>query len=96
MLCRDFVSNIKIKEKEWGNLKIFIEYIIPIIVFNFIAAFYIFLFIGNFNFFNPFVIYKKRKVNWFGALLIAIIFNIMFPFVALLYWIYKICTVGRK
>lgn len=50
----------------------------------------------NFSFVNPFVIYKNIKMNWFGTILLAIIFNIMFPLIAVLYWFYKLVTVGRK
>lgn len=50
----------------------------------------------NCSFVNPIVIYKNIKVNWFGAWLLAIVFNISFPLAAIPYWIYKICTVGRK
>ena len=52
--------------------------------------------VGNFSFVNPKVIYKNIKVNWFGAWLLAVIFNILLPLVAIPYWIYKLCTVGRK
>ena len=51
---------------------------------------------GNFSYVNPIVIYKNVKVNWFGASIIAILFNVGLPAVAIPYWIYKICTVGRK
>lgn len=45
---------------------------------------------------NPLVIYKGMHVNWFGAILLAVIANVMsLPF-ALLYWLYKLCTVGRN
>lgn len=48
------------------------------------------------EFVNPIYLYKKYKVNWFGAVLITILFNILcLPF-ACCYWIYKLCTVGRK
>ena len=50
----------------------------------------------NFSFVNPFVIYKNIKMNWFGTILLTIIFNIMFPLIAVLYWFYKLVTVGRK
>lgn len=50
----------------------------------------------NFSFVNPKVIYKRVKVNWFGAWFIAITITILIPAVAIPYWIYKICTVGRK
>lgn len=48
------------------------------------------------EFVNPIYLYTKFKVNWFGAGLIAIVFNILcFPF-SCCYWLYKLCTVGRK
>ena len=50
---------------------------------------------ANPSFVNPIVIYNNIKVNWFGAWLLAIVCNVVFPFVAIPYWIYKICTVGR-
>lgn len=49
----------------------------------------------NFSFVNPMVIYDNIMVNWFGAWLLAIVFNILLPTVSIPYWIYKICTVGR-
>lgn len=51
---------------------------------------------NNFSFVNPIVIYKNLEVNWFGAILLTIIFNAFFPIISIPYWIYKICTVGRK
>lgn len=48
------------------------------------------------RFVNPIFIYNKIKVNWFGAWLLAIILNILLPAVAIYYWIYKLCTIGRK
>ena len=49
----------------------------------------------NPSFVNPIVIYNNIKVNWFGAWLFAIVCNVALPSVAIPYWIYKICTVGR-
>ena len=49
----------------------------------------------NLSFVNPIVIYNKIKVNWFGAWLLAIVCNVVLPVIAIIYWIYKICTVGR-
>ena len=51
---------------------------------------------ANLSFVNPIVIYKNIKVNWFGAVLLTVIANLLFPTVSIPYWIYKICTVGRK
>ena len=46
--------------------------------------------------FNPNRIYRSHKVNWFGAYLLAISsFLCMTPF-ALMFYIYKLCTIGRK
>ena len=49
-----------------------------------------------FSLVNPKVIYRKIPVNWFGVILLTIIFNVCFVIVSVPYWIYKICTVGRK
>ena len=50
---------------------------------------------GNFSFVNPKVIYDNIGVNWFGAWLLGIVCNILLPVIAIPYWIYKLCTVGR-
>ena len=49
-----------------------------------------------FTFVNPKVIYKNLHVNWFGTMLLTIIFNILLPVISIPYWIYKLCTIGRK
>lgn len=49
-----------------------------------------------FSLVNPKVIYKEIPVNWFGVILLTIIFNVCFVIVSVPYWIYKICTLGRK
>lgn len=46
--------------------------------------------------FNPNEIYKSVKVNRFGAYFLAIVAIICITPVALVFWIYKLCTVGRK
>ena len=51
---------------------------------------------ANFSFVNPIVIYNKTKLNWFGAVVLTVIFNVLLPAVSIPYWIYKIFTVGRK
>ena len=45
---------------------------------------------------NPKVIYKNLHVNWFGTMLLTIIFNILLPVISIPYWICKLCTIGRK
>ena len=47
------------------------------------------------EFLNPLYLYSKWKVNWFGASFLALIFNLLTLPVAIFYWIYKLCTVGR-
>ena len=47
-------------------------------------------------FMNPNVLYNTGKVNWFGAYFLAIIFSIIFLPVAIVYWFYKLYTVGRR
>ena len=48
------------------------------------------------EFVNPLVIYKQTKVNWFGAFFLATLYGMMCPICAAGYWLYKLCTVGRK
>ena len=50
----------------------------------------------SFAFVNPFYLYKTIKVNWFGAFLMGSIFSILLPMISIPYWIYKLCTVGRR
>ena len=45
---------------------------------------------------NPCWMYVYYHVNWFGAILLALIFNALCPLGAAGYWIYKLCTVGRR
>ena len=51
---------------------------------------------GNFSFVNPIVIYEHVRVNWFGAILICILLNLLLPAISIPYWIYKLVTVGRS
>ena len=50
----------------------------------------------DFSFMNPIKIYKTYRVNYLGAALICIIYNLLCPVGSIGYWLYKICTVGRK
>lgn len=47
-------------------------------------------------FVNPFFIYKKVKVNWFGAFVLAFVNSLICPTGTIGYWFYKLCIVGRK
>ena len=52
-----------------------------------------------FEYVNPVFIYKHNRVNWFGAIMVCLIYSLICPIVTICYWIYKfiyfICTVGR-
>lgn len=46
--------------------------------------------------YNPITIYKRYKVNYFGCFFLTLLFHIIFPWSAPVFWLYKLCTVGRK
>lgn len=75
------------------------DYIILIIIWN-IVGFAIHLGFMTDDLFcmvNPVNVYKYHKsLNWFGALLVTLLYNIMCPVGTLCYWFYKLCTIGRK
>lgn len=48
------------------------------------------------EFFNPCFIYKHAHVNWFGAIMLTIFYNVLLPVCSVCYWFYVLCTVGRK
>lgn len=46
---------------------------------------------------NPYWVYNYCKsVNWFGATVLALLCTVASPIMALIYWFYKLCTVGRR
>ena len=46
---------------------------------------------------NPYWAYKYYKnVNWFGACVVSLAFTALRPPLAIIYWFYKLCTIGRK
>ena len=54
-----------------------------------------FLQVDDFRFLNPIWVYKNIKVNIFGTIFLTVLFNIIILPYALIYWFYKLCTVGR-
>ena len=48
------------------------------------------------EFVNPLIIYKRTRVNWFGAFFLATLYGVMCPVATFIYWLYKLCTVGRR
>ncbi len=46
---------------------------------------------------NPYYSYKYHEsVNWFGAIVLSLLYAAFCPIGALCYWFYKLCTIGRK
>lgn len=43
---------------------------------------------------NPLFNKENYAVNWFGAIMISLFFNLICPVASLIYWFYKLCTVG--
>lgn len=48
------------------------------------------------EFVNPIFVYKHNRVNWFGAIVVSIVYGLICPVATAGYWFYKLCTVGRK
>lgn len=53
--------------------------------------------------FNPIVIYREHKVNYFGCFMLMIFYHAIFSPFAIGYWVYMLgkffmwlCTVGRR
>ena len=46
--------------------------------------------------FNPIRVYKENNVNWLGCIMLVLLAHFLFLPIAIIYWIYKLCTVGRK
>lgn len=46
---------------------------------------------------NPYWAYKYHKgVNWFGAIMLSLLYTALCPIGAVCYWFYKLCTIGRR
>ena len=46
--------------------------------------------------FNPIVLYNKTRLNVFGTILAILILHLLWLPYALCYWLYKLCTMGRR
>jgi hypothetical protein len=47
--------------------------------------------------FNPVENYRRwTNINWFGVILLTFLLNVICPGLAVCYWFWKLCTVGRK
>lgn len=75
--------------------------IILLVIWNFVGLFILGMssrigYILEVDRLNPLYIYKDRRVNWFGAFVVALIMNVICPIVSVVYWFSKLCTVVRK
>ena len=48
------------------------------------------------NSFNLIRVYKEFNLNWFGCIILVLLAHLLFLPIAIIYWFYKLCTVGRK
>jgi hypothetical protein len=48
------------------------------------------------NSFNPIRVYKDNNVNWLGCIILVLLAHLLFLPISIVYWFYKLCTVGRK
>lgn len=71
-----------------------------ICIFEFMVNLLFIIYIKNFDslsLFNPINNYKTwTRFNWFGIAIITLLLNIVLIPYAIVYWIYKLLTVGRK
>lgn len=45
---------------------------------------------------NPYWMHVYYRVNWFGAIMLSLVYTALCPIMAICYWFYKLCTVGRR
>ena len=81
---------------------IFIEIVVALITFFYVIFTICFIpyFASGWNslsIFSPIKNYNKwTHLNWFGIAIITLLLNVVFIPYAVVYWVYKIFTVGRK
>ena len=76
-----------------------IQTVIAILFFDliFTLIFALMLQVERFDIFNPVANYHEwTEMNWFGVILFTIIINVISPVIAVCYWFWKLCTVGRS
>ena len=52
--------------------------------------------INGVNFLRPDIIYHNTKLNYFGVGVVCLVLNLFYLPLALCYWFYKLCTIGRR
>ena len=71
------------------SIRMFVVLIIAWSVFGFLLA-NIFVDSEGFEYVNPIWIYKRFRVNYFGAAVCCTFFNLLSPIVSICYWFYKL------
>lgn len=52
---------------------------------------------NGFELVNPYWChYYHTSLNWFGAIVASLFYTTLCPIAAIGYWLYKLCTVGRR
>ena len=46
--------------------------------------------------FDPVVRYNNDDFNLFGVIVISVFINVIFAPMSIIFWFYKLCTVGRR
>lgn len=46
--------------------------------------------------FDPVVKYENGDLNIFGVIVLTVILNTLFMPIAIVFWFYKLCTIGRR
>lgn len=46
--------------------------------------------------FDPIVKYENSDFNLFGVIVLTVILNTVFMPMAIVFWFYKLCTIGRR
>ena len=52
---------------------------------------------GSFEYLNPLFLYDYHyNLNWFGVICLTLLYNLICPLITIIYWFYKLCTIGRR
>lgn len=71
-------------------------FVFVLIVWNFLGVM-IALGLAEWYEINPKEIWRKYdSINIFGCVVLTVILNLLCPVVSLCYWLYKLCTIGRR
>ena len=73
-----------------------------ILLWNFLGGIVCLGFFGSANttgweLVNPYWSYQYYdSLNWFGAIIVSLVYTLLCPIGAICYWFYKLCTIGRR